>query len=281
MASPEVAIAPGQSSTFSSRLYVGPKLQDMLEKIAIVLVEPREPGNIGAAARAMANMGLSRLVLVRPPEHRVPDAFRMALAARPILESAAVFDDLAPALAGFGFVAGTTRRQGAGRRGRVTPRQLAAEVPAVAAANDVAILFGREDSGLTNEELQYCQRLVTIPSSGGFGSLNLAQSVLAIAYEIFLVDDASGAGGLRASSRRAPTADLEGLYAQMERVLLAIGYLDPANPAHMMRVFRRLIGRAGPDAREVRALRGIFRQVDWYAGRDGKRPAPVGEADPD
>ena len=180
----------------------------MLEKIAIVLVEPREPGNIGAAARAMANMGLSRLVLVRPPDHLVADAFRMALAARPILESAAVADDLAQALAGFGFVAGTTRRRGAGRRGRVTPRQLAAELPAVAAANDIAILFGREDSGLTNEELQYCQRLVTIPSSEGFGSLNLAQSVLAIAYEIFLVDDCvrfgwPGPAGAARSDRRS------------------------------------------------------------------------------
>jgi len=253
----------------------------MLAKIAIVLVEPREPGNIGAAARAMANMGLSRLVLVRPPDHLVADAFRMALAARPILESAAVADDLAQALAGFGFVAGTTRRRGAGRCGRVTPRQLASELPAVAAANDIAILFGREDSGLTNEELQYCQRLVTIPSSAGFGSLNLAQSVLAIAYEIFLVDDASGSGGPVPPARRAPTADLEGLYAQMERVLLNIGYLDPANPAHMMRVFRRLLGRSGPDAREVKALRGIFRQVDWYVGRREERPAPGSDGDPD
>ncbi len=176
----------------------------MLEKIAIVLVEPREPGNIGAAARAMANMGLSRLVLVRPPEHRVPEAFRMALAARPILESAEVVDDLGQALAGFGLVAGTTRRPGAGRRGRVTPRQFAAELPVVAAANDVAILFGREESGLTNDQLQYCQRLVTIPSSDGFGSLNLAQAVLTIAYEIFLVAATSGSGEPGASARRAP-----------------------------------------------------------------------------
>jgi tRNA/rRNA methyltransferase len=252
-----------------------------LEKIAIVLVEPREPGNIGAAARAMANMGLSRLVLVRPPEHLVADAFKMALAARPILESAVVVGDLAQALAGFGFVAGTTRRLGSGRRGRVTPRLLAAELPAVTAENDAAILFGREDSGLTNDELQFCQRLVTIPSSAGFGSLNLAQSVLAIAYEIFLVDDAAGSGGPGASTRRAPTAELEGLYAQMERVLLDIGYLDPANPAHMMRVFRRLLGRAGPDAREVKALRGIFRQVEWSVGRRGEGYARRSDDAPD
>ena len=105
--------------------------------------------------------------------------------------------------------------------------------------------------------------------------------MLAIAYEIFIVDDASGSGRPGPQARRAPTADLEGLYAQMERVLLNIGYLDPANPAHMMRVFRRLLGRSGPDAREVKALRGIFRQVDWYVGRHGERPAPGSGGDPD
>ena len=205
----------------------------------------------------------------------------MALAARPILESAVVADDLAQALAGFGFVAGTTRRRGAGRRGRVTPRQLAAELPAVAAANDVAILFGREDSGLTNEELQYCQRLVTIPSSEGFGSLNLAQSVLAIAYEIFLVDDSSGSGGPRPAGRGAPRPPTSrGCTRRWSGCCWSIGYLDPANPAHMMRVFRRLLGRAGPDAREVKALRGIFRQVAWYVGRRGERPAAGSGGDP-
>ncbi len=250
----------------------------MLGKVAIVLVEPREPGNIGAAARAMANMGLSRLVLVRPPNHLVAEAFRMALAARPILESAVVADDLVQAIAEFGFVAGTTRRAGAARRGRVTPRHLAAELPAVVETGDAAILFGREDSGLSNEELQYCQRLVTIPSSDGFGSLNLSQSVLAVAYELFLASDTRGPGGTGPSPRRASTADLEGLYEQMERTLLDIGYLDPQNPAHMMRVFRRLLGRAGPDAREIKALRGIFRQVDWFGGRQGAQRSP-GDAD--
>jgi tRNA/rRNA methyltransferase len=247
----------------------------MLHRIAIVLVEPREAGNIGAAARALANMGLSRLVLVRPPPHLVPDAFRMALAARPILEAAVVSDNLGEALAGFGFVAGTTRRGGAGRRGRVAPRQLAAELPALTAANDVAVLFGREESGLTNEELQFCQRLVTIPSSEGFGSINLAQSVLLVAHEIFLVA-AEGSGEAAAPARRAPTAELEGLFGQMERILLEIGYLHPENPARMMRVFRRLLGRAGPDAREVRALRGVLRQVAWYADQRGPRPSPEG-----
>lgn len=251
----------------------------VLGRVAIVLVEPREPGNVGSTARAMANMGLSRLVLVRPPPFLVPEAYRMALAAKPILEGAVVADDLGAALAGFGFVAGTTRRGGAGRRGRVTPRALAAEVNAVAASDEVALLFGREDSGLTNEELQFCQRLVTIPSSAGFGSLNLAQAVLVLAYEMFVACGA--AEGPAPARRRATTVELESLYGHMERVLLDIGYLHPENPARMMRVFRRLVGRAGPDDREVRALRGIFRQVSWYAGREGERPGPEGGGNPD
>jgi TrmH family RNA methyltransferase len=197
----------------------------------------------------------------------------MALAAKPILEGAVVADDLGAALAGYGLVAGTTRRGGSGRRGRITPRALAAEALAAAADNDVALLFGREDSGLTNEELAYCQALVTIPSSEGFGSLNLAQSVLVLAYELFLASGA--AGGARAARRRATTVELEGLYGHMERVLLDIGYLHRENPARMMRVFRRLLGRAGPDEREVRALRGILRQVTWYGGGRQTSPPPV------
>jgi tRNA/rRNA methyltransferase len=248
---------------------------ELLGRIAVVLVEPREPGNIGAAARALANAGLSRLVLVRPAPHLVPDAFRMALAARPILEAAPVHDDLGAALAGFTLVAGTTRRTGASRRERTGPRALAAELLAAAADGEVAVLFGREECGLTNAELQYCQRLVTIPSSDGFPSLNLAQAVMVVAYELFSAA-AEGAGRARAGGRprRATSAHLEELYAHMEAVLLDIGYLHGSNPRRMMGAFRRLFGRAGLDEREVKALRGVFRQVAWAARRGGGVPGP-------
>lgn len=239
--------------------------------VAIVLVEPREPGNIGAAARAMANAGLSRLVLVRPADHLAPEALRMALAARPILEEARVFADLGEALAGFSFVAGTTRRGGSGRRSRVSPRELAAQLREVGRENAAAVLFGREESGLTNEELKYCHRLVTIPSSEGFASLNLAQAVMVVAYEIFAAGEGAREGGAPVPLRRASTAQLEGLFGQMEEVLLEVGYLQASNPAHMMRVFRRLFGRAGLDEREVKALRGIFRQFAWYTSSRGRR----------
>jgi tRNA/rRNA methyltransferase len=216
----------------------------------------------------MANAGLSRLVLVRPADHLAPDALRMALAARPILEGAQVFDDLGAALAEFSFVAGTTRRGGAGRRARIAPRELAAQLRAVRRENAAAVLFGREESGLTNDELKYCHRLVTIPSSEGFASLNLAQAVMVVAYEIFAAGEESGGpSGPGAPLRRASTAQLEGLFGQMEEVLLEVGYLQPSNPGRMMRVFRRLFGRAGLDEREAKALRGVFRQVAWYARR--------------
>lgn len=238
-----------------------------LGRIAVVLVEPREPGNVGATARALANMGLGRLVLVRPAPFLVPEAFRMALAARPILERAEVHDDLGKALAAYGFVAGTTRRGGADRRGAIGPRELAAEAVRAAAAADVAVLFGREESGLTNDELKYCQRLVTIPSDGGFASLNLAQAVLVVAYELFRA--AAGTPPASAPAGRAATRSLEGLFAHMEEVLLQIGYLPAGNPGRMMRVMRRIIGRAACDEREIRALRGIFRQASWYVRRHG------------
>lgn len=242
---------------------------NVLDRVAIVLVEPREAGNIGAVARAMANTGLSRLVLVRPAAHLVPDAFKMALAARPILERARVHDSVAEALEDFGFVAGTTRRGRTGRRARITPRALAAEIPAQAALNEVAILFGREECGLTNDELKYCHRLVAIPSSDAFPSLNLAQAVMVTAHELFVAAGDGAAGAPPAALQRASSAVLEGLYGHMEGVLLEIGYLQPDNPGRMMATFRALLGRAGLDAREVKALRGVFRQVSWYARRTG------------
>ena len=239
----------------------------MLEKIAIVLVEPREPGNIGAAARAMANMGLSRLVLVRPPEHLVADAFKMALAARPILEAAVVVDDLAQALAGFGFVAGTTRRSArAARPGH-----------AAAARRRTAGRDGRErrrDPLRPRGQRSDQRRAPVLPAARDDP---LERGVRVAQPRAVGADDRlrnlprrrrTGSGGPGAPARRAPTADLEGLYAQMERVLLDIGYLDPANPAHMMRVFRRL-----SRSRRARRARGQGAAGDFPAGGLVRRAA--------
>jgi len=237
-------------------------------RIAIVLVEPREPGNVGAAARAMANMGLSRLILVNPADHLTFPAYRMALGGKEILERAKVCSSLSEALEGCGFVVGTTRRERNARTEMHTPRSAAVEITQAARKNSVAVLFGREDRGLTNDEVERCQRVVTVPTAPGNPSINLSQAVVVLAYEIFL---AGGEGAVAAQSPPPRTlADqekLEGLYAHMEEVLLMIDYLHGNNPKHMMRVFREVFGRAGLSEREVQALRGIFHQVEWYAGR--------------
>lgn len=234
--------------------------------VTIVLVEPQEPGNVGASARAMSNMGLSRLRLVRPVEYLLPPAYRMALGGREIIEKAEVYDDLAAAVADCRLVVGTTRREGAVRQGRVTPRTAACQLREDSGGERSAVVFGREDRGLTNGEIDLCHRLVTIPAVADNQSLNLAQAVLIVAYEIFLAADSDECAALVPEARKlAPHAKLEAMYAHMEQALLEIDYLDGSNPGRMMRGLRRIFDRAGLDEREVRAMRGIFHQMRWYA----------------
>ncbi len=240
-----------------------------LPDIAVVLVEPQEAGNIGATARAMSNMGLRNLILVKPVPHLVPEAYRMAMAGKGILEGAVLADTLAAALNGYGFVTGTTRRKGKARYGRVDPRAAAVEVVGRSRRNRCAVVFGREDKGLTNLELELCHLLVTIPASADSESLNLSQAVLLVAYEIFLAAEGEVGGPKR---RLAPLWQLEGMYDHAGKVLLEIGYLHRNNPRRMMRVFRKIFARAGLDEREVRAIRGVFRQVEWYCRKAGAAP---------
>lgn len=236
-------------------------------RIATVLVEPREPGNIGAAARALANMGLSRLILVNPADHLTSPAYRMALGGKEVLEGAEVCSSLSEALEGCAFVVGTTRRQRNARTEMLDARSAAREITEAARKNSVAVLFGREDRGLTNDEIEQCQRVATIPAARGNPSINLSQAVMVMAYEIFLAgDDEADAARSPVPRVLATREKLEGLYAHMEEVLLMIDYLHGHNPRHMMRVFREIFGRAGLSEREVQALRGIFHQVKWHAG---------------
>lgn len=236
-----------------------------LSRVAIVLVEPQEPGNVGAAARAMANMGLSRLILVRPVGHLDSPARRMAIGGRKILEEAEVCASLGEALEGFTFVVGTTRREGNARSEKLSPRAAAEEIAGLSPRNELAILFGREDRGLTNREIERCQRIVTVPTAVGKASLNLAQAVLIVAYELFLAVDEKAALFLPPPERKlAPHPKVEQMYEHMERALLRIGYLQEENPRRMMGRFRKIFGRAGLNEGEVQALRGVFHQVEWY-----------------
>jgi TrmH family RNA methyltransferase len=234
---------------------------EALANIRIVLVEPQHPGNIGAVARAMKNMALSRLVLVKPADHLAPEARMMAMHALDILQQARLATTLAEAVADAGCVVGTTRRLGKARQAHFTPRAIAPMLLELAAANPVAVVFGREDSGLTNAELQQCHELVTIPAHPVFGSLNLAQAVLLVSYELYLATMAEP----RASPPKLATvAELERLYSRMQRVLQRVGFLHGSNPARMMGYFRRFFARQGLRSRDVKIFLGVFRQIEWY-----------------
>lgn len=232
----------------------------MPRQIRIVLVETSHPGNIGAAARAMKTMRLDRLILVKPLAFPHPDAVARAAGALNVLERAEVVSDLDTALSGCALVAGTSaRRRGLGPDG-LPPEACVAELMSIPADQDVAVVFGRERTGLTNEELDRCHLHLHIPANPDYGSLNLAAAVQIVAYEFML------AGGRPAEPGKGgvplATADeLEGLYGHLESAALASGFLDPANPRQLMRRLRHLFGRARPDQNEVNILRGLLRAL--------------------
>jgi tRNA/rRNA methyltransferase len=237
-----------------------------MENIRIVLVRPQGVMNIGSVARAMKNVGIKELALVdptAPPLH--PDARVMAVRAHDILEHALIFSRLTDAIAACTWVIGTTRRRGKGREGVIDPRQTAEEIADIAQQNKVAVVFGPEDRGLTNRDLDLCQRLVTIPAHEEYGSLNLAQAVMVMCYEIYVAIHQKEASS---RTRRLVTSEeLEGMYRHIEEVLLRIGFLDQNNPKRMMAVLRRIFSRARLNPREVKILRGICRQAHWYVGQ--------------
>jgi tRNA/rRNA methyltransferase len=236
-----------------------------IEDIRIVLVRPQGQMNIGSVARAMKNVGLRELVLVDPAGPAIhPDARLMAVGAHDILKKAQIFSHLADALAECTWVIGTTRREGRRREGIIEPRQMAAEIAEIIQQNKVAVVFGPEDRGLSNRDLDLCQRLVTIPAHEAYGSLNLAQAVMIVCYEIYLASRQKK--GSSPGKRLATSAELEGMYRHMEEFLVSIGFLEQDNPKRMMAGLRRIFNKAQLDPREVRVLRGICRQASWYAG---------------
>lgn len=240
-------------------------MQQHLDRITVVLNRPQQPGNVGSVARAMMNTGLGRLRLVSPCDHQADMARWMAVRGRDILTEAEVFDALAPALADCHLVVGTVPPDR--ERFRVeaqAPRQLAERLLSVHTTDRIGLLFGSEDRGLSNRELDLCQAFVSIPTSAACHSLNLAQAVVIIAYELFL---AAALSGVSAERPCADTDTLEGMYGHLEQALASVGFLNGENPAHIMRDIRRIFGRARLDEREVRILRGICRQMLWTASQ--------------
>ena len=250
-------------------------------RIRIVLVGTQHPGNIGSAARAMKTMGLSRLVLVAPERYPHADADALAAGADDVLAQAQVTDSLAEALADCRLVLGCTARDRRIALRQWTPRQAAAQVAGIAAqAGEVALLFGRERTGLDNDELQLCHAAVHIPANPGYSSLNLAAAVQVLAYELrlALIDQAGPAPQSR-EDPPASHAELEGLFAQLAETLDQIDFHKGRAPESAMRKLRRLFLRADLDPREVRLLRGILADAQRMARLAGEAQPPLSQPD--
>ncbi|MCI4566905.1 RNA methyltransferase [Lysobacter sp. CFH 32150] len=252
-------------------------------RLRIVLVGTQHPGNIGAAARAMKTMGLLRLVLVAPektPDDR--DAMAMAAGADDLIAAAPVFATLAEAVADCRLVLGCTARNRRVQLEQLSPREAAAQAVAVAGSDEVALVFGRERTGLDNDELQLCHAAVHIPSDPAFSSLNLAAAVQVLSYELRTTALAAarspGTPPVTATPARegaASHAELEGFFGQLADTLDAIDFHKGRAPESAMRKLRRLYLRAGLDSAEVRLLRGVLADAQRMAMLAGRaEPGP-------
>jgi tRNA/rRNA methyltransferase len=233
----------------------------LLSNIAIVLDHPRYPENIGAAARAMCNMGISRLIVVNPENPDLSRILKMAThAAGSVVEQMEVFDDLEKALSRFHYIVGTTARLGSRRLSIHSPSKLAESLVPISRENRIAIVFGPEDRGLSNQDIRLCHALVNIPTAE-FSSLNLAQAVMIICYEIFFAAEEEK---IPFAPRLASRHELEGMYDQLKEILVRISFINPENPDYWMNNLRHFFNRLPLRAKEVRIIRGICRQIDWY-----------------
>ncbi|WP_417597079.1 RNA methyltransferase [Oceanospirillum sp.] len=254
-------------------------VQGLLQNVRIVLVNTTHTGNIGAAARAMKNMGLSNLALVAPKKQPDEDAYARSSRADEILDQAVTFENLESAVSGCQLVIGTSARQRNLCWPLITPRQMADEVAqAVIAQQDaqIALVFGREDRGLTNEELALCHFHVNIPTDESFSSLNVAAAVQVLVYELRVK-------WLELQNKTLPdwrddwdvdwadAADVERFYLHLEQVLIGLDFYDPDNPRNLMQRLRRLYQRARLDQTELNILRGILTATEKSAGLQHKK----------
>jgi tRNA/rRNA methyltransferase len=239
-----------------------------LKNVAIVLHRPSYPENIGAAARAACNMGVRQLMVVDPRDCDLTRVLKMATHfATDLVEGMEVFEDLETALAPFEYIVGTTARQGGGRSTTADPRKLAEKLVPISQQNRIALVFGPESRGLTNAELRLCHAVVTIPTAG-FTSLNLAQAVMVLCYEVFL---ASRADVKDFTPRLATRQELEAMYEKLKETFINISFINPENPDYWMGHIRRFFSRLDMQARDVRIMRGICRQIEWYGSRRVKK----------
>lgn len=230
--------------------------------IRIVLVGTTHPGNIGAVARAMKNMGIHDLALVSPRYFPHEEATARASGASDILDNARLFKTLADAVSDCVYVAGASARSRTINWPCMGPRDCAERMIRESAYGTVAAVFGPEKSGLQNDDLDLCHTLLTIPTDPGFSSLNLAMAVQVLTYELRVAGTLQQGPAFETEAPPATGEEMEHFYAHLEGVLEDVGFLDPANPRHLMRRLRRLFIRARPDRNEINILRGILAAVD-------------------
>ena len=237
--------------------------------VRIVLVGTTHPGNIGAVARAMKNMGQHELVLVNPRYFPHEDATARASGADDILQNTRVVDTLEEAVADCGYVAGASARSRTIGWPSMVPRECAERLLLESGNGKVAAVFGPEKSGLSNDHLDLCNTLLTIPTDPGFSSLNLAMAVQVLTYELRVASMEKPEPVPTSDVRPATGEEMDHFFTHLEQVMTSSGFLKPENPRYLMRRLRRLFVRAEPDKDEINILRGILGSLDPDR-RDGK-----------
>jgi tRNA/rRNA methyltransferase len=237
------------------------------QRTRFVLVSPRYGGNVGSAARVLKNFGFGRLDVVAPregPDHE--EAIRMAVDAGDVLAAARTHASLDEALEGAATVVGTSRRMGKHRQPHEPVDALAPLIAGLASRGDVALVFGREDHGLSDADLDRCTHLAYVPTNSAYPALNVAQTIAIVAYELRRALDAEGPPSIDPEDEAlVDHAGREAMYAHLEEALLAIGFLKTGQLEGMMRRLRRILSRAELSAGDVDVVRGIARQILWLA----------------
>ncbi len=240
----------------------------MLSNVRIVLVSTSHPGNIGSAARAMKTMGLSQLVLAEPRVQPDGQSIALAAGASDLLKNLVVTDDLASAVADCALVIGTSARSRTLSWPMLDAREAGVKMATEARQGPVALVFGRENHGLTNDELQMCHYHVCIPANPEYSSLNLAQAVQLLSYETRMAHLALEGAAESEPEEAYPTqGQMEGFYQHLEQTLSHTGFIIKAHPGQVMNKLRRLFNRARPEQTELAILRGVLTSVDKASGR--------------
>lgn len=246
---------------------------EVLNNTSIVLVGTLYAGNIGSTARAMMNMGITDLRLVNPEEVETEESRNLAVNAWDLVKSASRYRSLQEAVVDSSLVVGTTCWRGRRRKVReYRPREIAPMILKTAAESKVSIVFGSERGGLNSTDLAACQYLVNIPASSELPTLNLAQAVLIICYELFTFLEEEDSPAPPPGFEFPTQEEREQLFSHLEETLLAVGFLSSSNPGHIMHSLRRMLGADNLTKRDIRILHGILSRVDWF--REGGRDLP-------